>query len=286
VSEARILDPDLFDETPEQDDLYGFELQDGLSEEEVGLGMQIVKWGLLRGVAIVTGPVGSGKDLLGHAISWVIKRCFKDRKVLKDEKPRALFGYYEPFNTMTVVQELIEKLPEVMPGEIARQDIKLYKRMENLANQWLDGGGEQKLAGGVLYLTEFWKYMLNRSPFSPMGILLGAILKRWRHLDLLVIGNAPRRHELDRFTCLPYVTTEIRCRWAGADEAIYRIFRTTYIGSQGILKVVGKPKQITIDGGEPRDFLGGKRFFDLFVSKSRSSTSFGGGLQKRMVTRL
>lgn len=279
---TELLNPELFDETPEEDDLYGFELQDDLSEEEVELADKVVRWGLLRGVAIVTGQVGSGKDLLGNVVSWIIKRCFKNRKALKDEKPRELYGSYEPFNTMTVAQELgnIEKLVEGLPKEISRQDLKLYKRMANLAEQWLDTGGEQKLNGGVLFLTEFWKYMLNRNPFSPMGILLGAILKRWRHLDLLVIGNAPRRHELDRFTCLPAITTEVRCRWLGNNQAGYRIFRTTYIGGEGVLKVVGKPKSVIIDGGKPRDFLGGKRFFDLFVSKSKSRGFPQGGISR------
>jgi len=271
---TELLNPDLFDESPEEDELYGFELQDDLSEEEVELAMKIVKWGLLRGIVIVTGAVGSGKDLLGNVVSWVIKRCFKGRKSLRDEKPRKLFGYYEPFNTMTVVKELAEE----MPKEIERQDAKLYKRMASLAEQWLDTGGEEKLSGGVLYITEFWKWMLNRRPFTPMGILLGSILKRWRHLDLLVMGNAPRRHELDRFTCLPYVTTEVKCRWLGNGKAGYRITRTTYISGEGVLKAEGKPIPVIIDGGKARDFLDGKRFFDLFVSKSKQTASSQGGV--------
>lgn len=282
--ETEMLNPDLYDHTPEEDELYGFELQDDLSEEEVELAMKVVRWGLLRGIVIVTGAVGSGKDLFGNVVSWIVKRCFKKRKALRDEKPRQLYGLYEPFNSMAVAQELanVERLAEGMPKEVSREDVKLYKRITNLAEQWLDTGGEEKLAGGVLFLTEFWRYFHNRQPFNPMGIVTGAILKRWRHLDLLVIGNAPRKHELDNYSCKPYVTTEVRCSWKGNDVGLYRIFRTVYIGGAGVLRMSGKPKNIEIDGGAPRDFLGGKRWFDLFVSKSRSKIS----LSREAMTKL
>jgi len=167
---------------------------------------------------------------------------------------------------MVIAQDLSEE----MPSEIERKDTKLYKRMTSLAEQWLNKIGEEKLTGGVLFSTEFWRYMHNREPFNPMGIILGAILKRWRHLDLLVIGNAPKRHELDRYSCLPYVTSEVKSSWLGHNKAGYRIFPTTYVGERGVLRLSGKPIPIKIDGGKPRDFLDGKRYFDLFVSKSKA----------------
>jgi len=45
-----------------------------------------------------------------------------------------------------------------------------------------------------------------------------------------------------------------------------------------VLKVVGKPKAVSIDGGREREYLDGKRFFDLFVSKSKAFSQ--GGISK------
>jgi hypothetical protein len=263
------LDLELFDDSPEEDELYGFELQDDLTEEQIELALKIAnKWRLLRGIAIVTGQVGSGKDLFLNTIAYLVKRLFKNRTVHRDEKPRRLFGYYEPFNTITVAQELAA-FEENLPKEISRQDAKMLKKLSSLAEQWLSTVGEKKLQGGVLCLTEFWRYMHNRNPFSPIGILLGGVVKRWRHMDLLLIGNAPKRHELDRFSCLPYVTTEVRCSWAGNDTAQYRIIPVRYVGSKGVIEKAGKPRVIEINGREPRELLDGKCYYNLFVSKSR-----------------
>lgn len=264
------LDPSMFDDSPEDDELYGFELQDNLTEEEIEEALKIAnKWHLLRGLMIVTGPIGSGKDLWANVLSYKLKRYFKGRKAFKDEKPRKLFGYYEPFDTLTVAQELTSD--GELPKEISRQNMKVFKHIASLSEQWLLTIGEEKLHNGVLQMTEFWRYMHNRQPFNPMGILLGAIIKRWRHLDLLIIGNAPRRHELDRYSCLHYVTHDVRCSWVGNGVAQYRVIPVQYVSTVGILKKRGKDIKITIDGNKPRESLNGKRYFDLFVSKSRTS---------------
>lgn len=264
------LDPALFDESfDDGDDLYGFELQDGLTEEQIEDAKSLIPF--IRGVMIVTGMPGSGKDLWLNALSYKIKRYFKNRKVFKDEKPKRLFGYYEPFNTMTVAEELSRIGEELMPDKISRRAAKTYQHIASLAEQWLTMGGEEKLTGGILCMTEFWKYMHNRNPFNPMGILLGAVIKRWRHLDLLLIGNAPKKRELDRYSCLPYITHEVRCSWLGNNRGKYRIFRTRYVGTEGVLEVTGKPKVMVIDGNAQRELLGGQRYYDLFVSKSKAS---------------
>ncbi len=91
------LDPNLFNDSPEPDELYGFELQDDLTEEEIEEALEIAdKRRFLRGTMIVTGGIGSGKDLFGNVLSYKIKRYFKNRTVLRDEKARKLYGYYEP----------------------------------------------------------------------------------------------------------------------------------------------------------------------------------------------
>lgn len=269
------IDNMYYPDTEEEEGLYNVELNPSLTEQEIDEALKLYK--LSRGIMIVTGMPGSGKDLWGNVLTWKLRRFFKGKKVFRDEKPRKIFGYYEPFDDTTIMHEfvqLISELNEELPDEISRKDIEAVKKMADLSNQWLARIGEEKLKNSVLYQTEFWRFMHNRKPFSPTGILMGAIIKRWRHLDLLVVGTAPLKRELDAISCLPYVTHEVRCSaTTDPNKFQYRFFPVRYVGTRGVLEVAGKPIPFIIDGGKHREELGGKRYFDLYVSKSTMEQS-------------
>ncbi|MBA7498676.1 hypothetical protein ES704_01413 [subsurface metagenome] len=269
------IDSMYYPDTEEEEGLYNVELNPDLTEQEIEEALRLYK--LSRGIMIVTGMPGSGKDLWGNVLSWKLRRFFKDKKVFRDEKPRRMYGYYEPFDNITIMHEfalLVAELESELPDEIGRKDADSIRKMTDLSNEWLARIGEEKLKNSVLYQTEFWRLMHNRRPFSPMGILIGAIIKRWRHLDLLVIGTAPLKRELDAISCLPYVTHEVRCSaTTNPDKFQYRFFPVRYVGTRGVLEVAGKPIPFIIDGGKHREELGGKRYFDLYVSKSTMEQS-------------
>jgi hypothetical protein len=217
---------------------------------------------------------GAGKDLFGTTLSWIIKTCFKDKTAFRDERPRRLYGFYEPFDEDVLLEELNKMNSEakgILPREIERDDKETVKNMQTLTNEWLRTVGQAKLQNAVLYLTEFWRYMHNRRPHNPMGILMGGILKQWRHLDLLVIGTVQQKKELDRISCLPYITHEVRCSWSLTEPYTgeYKIFPVKLIGSQGVLQARGRRKKVRINGKEPRDFLGGECLFRLYNTKSK-----------------
>lgn len=271
-------EPLVFDDTTAKGDIYELELNPGLSPQLLKLANRLKR--MTRGVMIVTGMVGAGKDLFGNRTSWLLKTIFKGKKVFRDEPPRRLYGAYEPFDEMTVMKEFAQVAQEIrfeVPKEIHRYDVEAVKKVADLSNQWMSRVGERILTNSVLYLTEFHRYMHNRRAFSPMGILIGKIIKRWRHLDLLIIGTAVLKRELDSISCNPYVTHEVRCSWSlkNPNMANYKIFPVKWVSSAGVFQVRGKKVRLSVDGSLPREFLGGKRYFDLFNSKSRGTT-FGG----------
>jgi len=211
---------------------------------------------------IVTAPPRQGKDLWSHWLAWKQKRYFQGRRVFLDEKPRRPFGLYEPFNEAVMVEEL-EKMSEqsgavVLPKEIKRKDTKLADAVKQLGSKWATAN-EVKLQNAILYLTEFWRYMHNRNPFSPMGITVGGIIKVWGHLGILIIGVSQFSRELDAISCLPYVTHEAQCKWMMTEEdsTMVRIWRSMYVSAKGVLEVRSrKPIEYRINGAAPRPELG------------------------------
>ena len=267
--EKKLYEDSLYDDTPTIEDIYKYELNDGLTDAEIEEAIRIAPF--IRGVMIVTGLPGSGKDLFANWLAWKIKRYFRNRHVLRDERPRRLFGPYEPFDEKTVAEELNKlneltsfQVDENMAGNKTRQ-----MQISNLTDKWVTSQGNVKLQGAVLYLTEFWRYMNKRRPFNPMGMFLSGLLNTWRHFDLLVIGTAPFAHQLDRFTCIPLVTTDARCSWCTVRKNTTEVslYPVAMVGSKGVLSAMGKPLKIWVDGGKPRDCLGGQRYYDLYVSK-------------------
>lgn len=219
-----------------------------------------------KGVMIITGDPGSGKDLFGNVIAWKMKRYF-GKEVMRDEPPRRLFGPYIPFDRNTINEDLSE-MAEISASKDTNK--AKYTRMTMLANEWLDFKGNELLRDKVMYITEFSSWMYNRASLSPINIFMGQILRRWRHFDLLVIGSTQLKSELDPKTCLPYVSHEVRCKWSSLrpDTGNYTICKVRSITNKGVVNVGGGIVPYRLDGGAARDSLDGARYFDLYNSKS------------------
>lgn len=265
-----LQDSVLYDDAPDLSETSQLELKDGLIDWEIEDASRIAP--LTKGVMIVTGAPRSGKDLFGNWLSWKIKRYFKDKRILRDERPRRLFGSYIPFNPLMLQQDLA-RMKEVANGKGTYND--KVSQLDNMAKEWMTFKGEVLLKNAVLYLTEFGGYMYNREPFNPMNRLLGRILRMWGHLDLLVIGTTQQKHELDRYTCIPFITHEVRCKWSlkYRNTGLYNIYPQRYITTTGALEMSSKTISLSIDGGKSRPELDGKRYFDLFNSKSAPQIS-------------
>lgn len=264
-----------FDDSPDVAERGNYELIDDLTDEELEEAISILL-PLSKGICLVTGAPGSGKDLFSNTYAWKQKTYLKDRHVKRDEIPRIAFGEYEPFNMSTLGMALID-FEERLEEEVIERGMstrRLSQRawsyiMSDIADKWLDENGEM-FRNAIIYLVEVSRYQKNREPFKPINIFLGQLWRRWRHYDLLAILSTQWKKELDKTTCLPYVTHEVRCKWSmtRANTGIYNIVPVRTVGSTGVFEVAGTRIPYVIDGGKPRDRLNGKRYFDLYNSKS------------------
>jgi hypothetical protein len=252
----------LYDESPgfEDDNPYGVELMPGLSEEELEDSMIWMPY--TRGVMLVKGPAGSGKGTFANPLAWKMKRYF-GKVVFMDYRPRRLFGVYHPFNEAVLVEQLA-RMSNVATGDVMRAD---KKELEGMTSEWVSKYGMVLLRNSVLVLDEYKKYHYNRNPNNPMGKVLSQVYDIWRHMDILVIGIAQDKRELDRFSCIPKITFEVRCEWLLAStldkygfwplscKATIAPMKYVGITGEGILDIAGKPETIVVPGGKPQRSL-------------------------------
>ena len=86
---------DLFDDRAGYEDESGIHFAEGLTVDERLQATTLYRlFNELWGVCIVVGDPGTGKDLFGNYIAYKIKRYFPWKRILRDEKPRKLFGSY------------------------------------------------------------------------------------------------------------------------------------------------------------------------------------------------
>lgn len=248
---------ELFDDD-EAASYSDIELNNGLTTKEIEEAAWLVPFS--KGIMAITGMPGQGKDLFGSVLSYKIKRYFKARHAVRDERPRSLYGDYTIFNEASLLTAM-SRLESIAKGEI-NKETKSKAELDKLSGQiakWHSKEGEVMMQMAVAHLSEFWRYMHNRRPFNPMGIAIGGWLKTWRHLDCLIIGTTQQLEELDRISCQPYLTHEVRCSWSTTrpNTTECKVYKIRYVSSRGIYEMGSrKPTKIWVDGGKPRPELG------------------------------
>lgn len=275
-----ISEEDLYDRSSDTD-LYNDALRPNLTEEEIEDAIRLKRF--KRGLMVVTGDPGSGKGLFANMMSYKMKRYYDGCKALLDYKAREPFGPYLPFDDLFLNQELGKmaeqsKVRSDIPQEIDRKDSKKIKEISSLAEKWVRSReGEIYLSNSVLVLEEFKRYMHNRRPMNPLGITLGHIITWWRHLNILIIGMTPFLNEIDVKACQQYITHEVKCTWGTDNNAWCSIYQTSWVSSQGVLRVQKRPTLMPINGWLERPELGLKyvdengeehynRYYDLYNS--------------------
>ncbi len=250
---------DLFDNTAGYDDETGVKVADGLSEEERRQAVTLYRlFNELWGVCIVAGDPGTGKDLFGNYLAYKIKKCFPWKRILRDEKPRALFGEYAGLFNEKVLTTDLAKMRAIAVGEKKKSLEAMDASMDKVADDWVAGAGEVMLKNSLLYLTEYWRYCYNREPHNPMNKTMGAIHKVKRHLDCLVVGTVQLPSELDKKTCLPWVDWKVTCSRSVSNPTgfVYFVQKVKYDRRMDILVPIGVPFPIAFDAGKPRTGMG------------------------------
>ena len=250
---------ELFDESAGYEDDIGIRIARGLTEQERRQASIFYRlFNELWGVCVITGARGTGKDVFGNYLSYTIKRYFPDKRILRDEKPRELFGSYTGLFNEKELSDDLRKMREIAKGTSAT---KIDKVMEKIADKWVTEEGAVLLQDSLLYLTELWRYCYNREPHNPMNKTMGAIFKVIRHLNCLTVGTIQSPFELDRRTCLPWIDWRVTCTRSRKDSTrfTYFITKVVYDHRKNILVTVSKPLVILVDAGKPRSFIGDGR---------------------------
>ncbi len=257
----------LFDDSAGYEDDTGIRFADGLSLKERKRATILYNlFNELWGVIVVKGDPGTGKDLFGNYLQYNLKRWFPWKRILRDEKPRSLFGKYTGlFNEQVIVDDLA-KMRKIAKG-VKATDIDNV--MDDAADSWVKGAGEVLLENSVLYLTEYWRYCYNREPHNPMNKTMGAIQKTKRHLNTLIIGTTQLIEELDKRTSKPWIDWRVTCSRSSVNPTgfTYFIEKVKYDRRlDSLIALPGKPFPISFDAGMPRSDMGNGK---IIIKKHR-----------------
>jgi len=258
ITRTKLTDSDLFDETLGYEDEASVQLAEGLTPGEANQAKILYTlFNELWGLCLVVGPPGAGKDCFGNWLSYTLKRYFPWKRILRDEKPRKLYGEYAGLFNESVLAEDLARMRAIASGVGITQ---LGMVLEKAADDWVTSKGQVLLKNSVLYLTEFWRYCYKREPHNPMNKTMGGIHKEKRHLDCLILGTTQQVEDLDRFTCLPWVDWKVICSRASPKVNktgfVFWVQKVRYDKRMMVLLSIGRPFPIAVDAGKPRSYLG------------------------------
>jgi len=245
------------------------ELVDGLSYS-LRKQLDLLKT-IARGFMLITGDVGSGKDLFLISTASLFKYFF-GRKVILDFLPTSLFGDYTLMDAPTIVRKIrdIAKQYHVEGIEDSKDKGELAQFMEEATKKWLlEGEGYDIFNGAVYGISELKTVAYNRNPMARTNKFIGSLGTCWRHLNLLLMGTHVKANELDVKAFLEYAQLRAVCVQT-LEEDIFQInvHRWQYASANWVVSGIKmRPLRFIINGNEPRDYLGGKRFYDLYKSK-------------------
>jgi hypothetical protein len=225
-----------------------------------------------RGMMLVKGPPGSGKDTFTASTAKIYQYYF-NRPILLDFEPKPLFGPYTSMTSMAILKHVrkIAKELRVEGIETSEDKEELAQFMEEATIRWLlEGEGYDIFKNAVYVISELRKVAFNRNAMSRPNKFIGALGTVWRHLDLLVMGTHVSQNEIDPKAFLQHASMRAHCSQALEKPDLFRvtITRTSWVGANFVISNLRlKPLTFWVEGKEPREFLGGHCFYDLFYSK-------------------
>jgi hypothetical protein len=267
---------DLLNQKPrfieDEDDMEDFPIREGLSwyaQKQAEILRSIA-----RGFMLITGEPGGGKDLFAVSTCALFKYIM-NRGVVLDFIPRRPFGDYTLCDTSTIISIIreIAKARKVEGIEESEDNKELAQFMEEETVRWLlEGEGYRIFKGKVYYISELKKVAYNRNPNSRTNKFIGTLGTVWRHLDLLLMGTHVKANELDVKAFLEYAKLRTTCEQTMTPHVVKaRIHRGMYAGADFVVSNIAmKPLVLYVNGNEPREFLGGYRFYDLYKTKQMS----------------
>jgi len=264
----RRVEPEFADD---EDDvtMQDFQLRDGLSWSARKFVEKLST--ISRGVMLITGEPGGGKDLFAISTASILKYCYC-RPVILDFKPKRLFGDYTLFGVNGILDVIAKIIKAKRCTGIEKSgDAKEFAQfLQEEAIKWLlEGEGYDLFRGAIYYISELKKVAYNRNSMSRTNKFIGTLATVWRHLDLLLMGTHVYENEIDPNAFLQYAKLRAYCRQTlTPDLFTVTVTRGVYAGPNFVVSNVRfRPLIISINGREPREYLGGKCFYDLYQSK-------------------
>ena len=248
---------DMFDESAGYEDDTGVKTAKELSERDRKQANLIYHlFNELWGLCVVRGDPGAGKDTFLNWFLYTCKRFFPNKKILRDEKPRRLFGPYAGLFNEEQLKEDLKQMRDVAAGVGA---VHMDSVISAAAEKWVNSErAKVMLQGSIVGLTEYWKYVYNREPHKPINKTMGAIHKMGRHFDTLVVGNTQLESDLDKNTCKPFINSRVTCTRSQRDQTRYTFIleKVKYDRRMDMLIPIGRPFAIPVDAGKPRSYIG------------------------------
>lgn len=256
---SSMIEPDdnLFDESAGYEDDTGVKLTKGLSEQERKQATLIYRlFNELWGLCIIRGDPGAGKDTFLNWFLFTCKRFFPEKRILRDEKPRKLFGSYAGLFNEERIKEDLKQMRDIAKGvSIGQMDAVL----DAAADKWAKSDRARiLLQDSIVGLTEFWKYVYNREPHNPMNKTMGGIHKMKRHFNTLIVGCTQLESDLDKKTCKPFIDWRVTCTRSQRDTTRYTFImeKVKYDKRMDLIIPIGRPFAIPVDAGKPRPYIG------------------------------
>ncbi len=250
-------DTELFDDSAGYEDDTGIRLTRGLSDRDRRQATLLYRlFNGLWGLCIIRGDPGTGKDTFLNWFLFTCKRFFPDKRILRDERPRKLFGSYAGlFNEERIKEDLDQLRASVRGVSISQVDTVL----DTVADAWARSDrAKVLLQDSIVGLTEFWKYVYNREPHNPMNKTMGGIHKMKRHFNTLIMGCTQLESDLDKKTCKPFIDWRVTCTRSQRDTTRYTFIleKVKYDKRMDLIIPTGRQFAIPVDAGKPRGDIG------------------------------
>ncbi len=272
----KIPDSVLFDQYETYAGGSSPDIREGLPDDDVEAALQwLTVLPDLIGICLIIGEEGSGKSLLAHALAYDAKYLFGKLAVL-DRPPRKLFGRYIPMS-VDFLKEQLARLKDMADGNgIVTKDGK-----------WRSSRGDVLIRHAVIMMDEFggrWMKRLN-PPAEPKDSLV-ALASLNRHLQALFLGVGTQLNDFSR-SYFPHVDYIIGCNrvdpppWDKEGSNIQisgRIQKVRYNRDRDEFMPLGDPSFIGIYASEPRDYLDGYAYKDIFHTDNIQAPSISRGM--------
>ena len=224
-----------------------------------------------RGIIMINGEEGAGKDLLGNSLACRFRNYYGKTPIL-DSKPKPDFGFCIPYSL------------EFLVDQVKRINHITGSHSSALAdgNSWDDPEkGKIFLKGSTLLFSEFSNIMHRMKQSSPKSRIMASILKQWRHIEYCMICCDADERSVDPNYFLPRITCRIHAvQHSKKDYFAYHFHPVKSLTSSQALNVAGQRQKLYLVGNEPHPGLNGKCPYDIYVSKNAQGIDIPKSLMK------